>query len=226
MSLGDPHVQGLYGIADISGAPGRTELELADAYLAAGVTVLQLRMKDASREEVRGVLTELLPRAHSAGCALVLNDDPGLAAEFPSVGVHLGQGDMSPVEARAILGEGRLIGWSTHCLADVRSADQLPIDYVGFGPVFSAAGKHLSARDRREPMAPLGLASLSHVVAAATVPVVAIGGIDSRTLPAVMETGVCSVAVISAVSRADDPRHAAQELADTVRQHQTLTKGT
>lgn len=225
MNTTDSPVKGLYGIADISGAAGRTEVELAEAYLAAGVTVLQLRMKEASREAVREVLAQIAPRAREAGCSLVLNDDPGLASEFPGVGVHLGQGDVSPVEARATLGEGPLIGWSTHDLADVQRAAELPVDYIGFGPIFSAMGKHLSAKDHREPMVAVGLASLSHVVAEATVPVVAIGGIDKRSLVSVMQTGACAAAVISAVSRAAEPRLAALELAETARQHQARTKG-
>ncbi len=205
-------VQGLYGIADVSGAPGRDVLDLADAWLAAGVTILQLRMKGAPRSAVRAVLKQLVPRALAVGCALVLNDDVLLAAEFPGLGVHLGQDDLDPRRARQRLGPEPLIGWSTHTLEQVASAAGLPVDYVGFGPVFSAAGKHRSPDDARTPMAPVGLGSLSRAVAAATVPVVAIGGIDGLRLASVMDTGVAAAAVISAVAQAKDPRLAAREL--------------
>jgi len=208
-------IAGLYGIADVSGAPHRTELEVADALLAAGVTVLQLRMKHAPRAQVREVLAQLVPRARAAGCALIVNDDLDLAAEFPGVGVHLGQDDADPREARRRLGEGPLIGWSTHDLDDVRRAAILPLDYIGFGPVFSAAGKHLAAGDDRPPMAAVGLDSLSEVVAEATVPVVAIGGITGARLASVMRTGVAAAAVISAVANAPELHVAARELVQT-----------
>ena len=205
-------IRGVYGIADVSGAPGRTELEVASAFLEGGVSVLQLRMKGQPRELVRAVLAELVPLAASFDCALVLNDDPELAAEFDGVGVHLGQEDMDPAEARALLGPGRLIGWSTHNADQVQRAGELGVDYVGFGPVFTAAGKHLAAGDEREPMAAVGLDSLSAIVARATVPVVAIGGISQARLASVLKTGAAAAAVISAVATAVDPTQAAREL--------------
>lgn len=205
-------VRGLYGIADVSGAPGRTEAEVARALLGAGATVLQLRMKHAPRDRVRAVLAELVPLARAADCRLLLNDDPELAATFPGVGVHLGQDDADPAEARALLGDDVLIGWSTHALAHVARAADLPVDYVGFGPVFSAAGKHLAAGDERVPMGAVGLDALASAVATATVPVVAIGGIDRGNIASVMQTGAAAAAVISAVAKADDPERAAREL--------------
>ena len=205
-------VRGLYGIADVSGAPGRTEVEVAAALLAAGVTVLQLRMKHAPRARVREVLAELVPMAREASCRLLLNDDPELAAEFAGVGVHLGQEDAEPAAARALLGDDVLIGWSTHELAHIERAAGLPVDYVGFGPVFSAAGKHLAPGDDRDPMRAVGLDALASAVAAATVPVVAIGGIDRSNIASVMQTGVAAAAVISAVAKADDVGRAAREL--------------
>ena len=210
-------IRGLYGIVDVSGNPALDELTLARAWLAAGVSVLQLRMKAASDDAMRAVLRELAPRCVAAECALLVNDRVHLAVEHPGVGVHLGQDDGDPQEARRVLGPDRVIGWSTHTVEQVRRAPSLGVDYIGYGPVFSAAAKHRAAGDTRTPMAARGLAALSGAVAEATLPVVAIGGIDATRLPFVLATGVQSVAMISAVSQAEDPRRAAVELAAACR---------
>lgn len=210
-------IRGLYGIVDVSGSPTVDEPTLAQAWLAAGVSVLQLRMKTASDAAMRDVLSDLAPRCAAAGCLLIVNDRLSLAAEHPGVGLHLGQEDGDPRDARRLLGPDRVIGWSTHTVEQVRRAPSLGVDYVGFGPIFSAAAKHRNAGDTRTPMTARGLAALSGAVAAATLPVVAIGGIDAARLPFVLATGVQSVAMISAVSQAADPRRAARELSAACR---------
>ena len=206
-------IAGVYGIVDVSGTAALDELTLADAWLGAGVTVLQLRMKAASRDSVQAVLARLVPRCSAVCCLLIVNDHVDLAAAHDGVGVHLGQDDMDPVAARQILGPKRVIGWSTHTLAQVRATAAEPVDYIGYGPVFSAEGKHRAPSDTRRAMTPCGLGSLSDAVAAATVPVVAIGGIDARRLPFVLATGVAAVAMISAVAQSADPQRAARALA-------------
>ena len=114
-------VHGLYGIADVSGAPGRTEFEVAEAFLGAGVSVLQLRMKGAPEAAIAAVLEALVPRCADAGCSLLVNDHVGLAARF-GIGVHLGQEDANPAGARDAVGPDVLVGWSTHDARDVERA--------------------------------------------------------------------------------------------------------
>jgi thiamine-phosphate pyrophosphorylase len=199
-------------MVDTSARPDRTHLEIAEALLAAGVRVLQLRMKGASDAEVRAVLDRLVPRLGSA--TLILNDRVDLAATVPGVGVHLGQGDLDPAEARRRLGPDRIIGWSTHTLSQVRAAASLPVQYIAFGPVFSAAGKYRLHGDAREPMSAVGVEGLRRAVEASERPVIAIGGIDQDNLPGVLETGVCGVAVIAAVAAAPDMTAAARRILD------------
>lgn len=201
-------IAGLYGMVDTSAAPGRDPLEVADGLLAAGVRVLQLRMKGAPDAAVRRVLGPLAARCAAAGASLVVNDRVDLAAEF-GVGVHLGQDDGDPRQARARLG-GALVGWSTHDLEQVARAAALGVDYIGFGPVFSGTGKHRSRGDSRTPMAARGIDGLAAAVRASAVPVVAIGGIGLAQLPAVAATGVAAVAAIGAVAGADDVAAAAR----------------
>ena len=204
-----PGVHGLYGIIDSSASPGLTHAALADAFLGAGVRIVQLRMKGAPTEQVAAAIDAILPRVRAAGATLVLNDHVTLAARYEGVGAHVGQGDLDAAEARALLGPDRLLGLSTHCLADLHRAAALPIDYVGFGPVFTAAGKHRQAGDRRPVMEPRGIAGLKAALDVATVPLVAIGGIDMDNLADVLGAGARCVAVISAVTAAPDPRTAA-----------------
>ena len=112
---------------------------------------------------------------------------------------------MSTAQARAVLGESALIGLSTHDPIQAREGEAQGVDYIGYGPVFSSTGKHHAERDERVPHSPVGLASLKVVVSGATVPVVAIGGINLSALPLLVATGVDAVAVISAINCAKDP---------------------
>ena len=194
---------GFYGIADSDAAPD--VLRLARRLLRGGAPTLQLRMKHRPRGEIRRALAILVRESAKVGAVLVLNDHVDLAAEFPGVGLHLGQDDIDPREARKRLGPERLIGWSTHDLLQIRTAEAMSVDYVGFGPVFSAAGKHLHPADTRTEAAARGVVGLAAAVTASRIPVVAIGGIGRDQLPSVLSTGVHAVAAIGAPARAADP---------------------
>jgi thiamine-phosphate pyrophosphorylase len=203
-------VRGLYGIVDTSASPHLQHLELAEALLQAGVSVLQLRMKDADDAQRLPILRALKELADPAGAQVLVNDHVHLASAVPGVGVHLGQDDHDPRQARAILGDSVLIGLSTHTPRQAREAEGLGVDYIGYGPIFSARGKHISAQDQRPLRSPVGLAALKAVVREAAVPVVAIGGIDLDRLPLLLATGVEAVAVLSAVTSAPSPVDAAR----------------
>ena len=202
-------LRGLYGMIDRSASPQRSHRDIAEALIDAGVRVLQLRDKAASDDDLRELIDDLLPLTFATGVRLLLNDRLHIAAEFSGVGVHLGQHDASPNEARDLLGDEVLIGWSTHTLDQVISAHHLPIDYVGFGPIFGATGKHRTPGDQREPMSSRGTENLAEVVRVSTLPVVAIGGINEDNLDDVLDTGVTRVAAIGAVTRADNMTKAA-----------------
>jgi thiamine-phosphate diphosphorylase len=203
-------VSGLYGMVDTSANKQLDHLTLGCVLLDAGVRFLQLRMKGASDEEHLAILPALQEMCASRGAQLLVNDRLEVAAQVDGVGVHLGQEDADPVAARSLLGGRPLIGLSTHNPSQARAACRLPVDYIGYGPIFSAMGKHHSSLDQRVPRHPVGLASLKQAVAEATVPVVAIGGIKLEHLPLLLATGVQAAAVISAVTSAADCSKAAQ----------------
>ena len=203
-------IRGFYGIADADAAPGGDVEGLAALLLNAGVRVLQLRMKYRPDDEVEVAARAVLARCVQAGAALVLNDRVELAARIGGVGAHLGQDDMLPSRARSLLGHGVLLGLSTHDAAQVATAALLPLDYIGFGPIFGAQTKHLSSADPRTPDPAVGLDELAAAVRASAHPMVAIGGISEGRLTAVLETGVDAVAAIGAVTAAQDPAQAAR----------------
>jgi len=199
-------------MVDTSPRPDRSHLDVAVALLDGGARVLQLRMKGAPAHEQANLLQAILPLCQDRGASLIVNDHLDLAVAHPGVGLHLGQDDTSPLEARRTLGPGPLIGLSTHSPDQARSAAMWGVDYIGFGPVFSADSKHLGPGDHRAARPPVGLAALNEVVRDATVSVVAIGGISHGNLPLVLATGVAAIAVISAVVAADDMVEAASAL--------------
>jgi thiamine-phosphate pyrophosphorylase len=158
----------------------------------AGIRFLQYRDKDASDKlllERAALLREIFPSSDSC---LILNDRVSLVAPTGFDGVHVGQEDVSPLAARALLGPDAIIGVSTHGERQLLSAKDGPVDYVAIGPVFSTSSKLV-------PDPVVGLEGVRAARAITDKPVVAIGGIGRSNCAAVMEAGADSVAVISDV---------------------------
>jgi thiamine-phosphate pyrophosphorylase len=160
----------------------------------AGVRFLQYRDKDASDElllERAAVLRRIFPASDSC---LILNDRVPLVLSAGYDGVHVGQEDLSPAEARAMLGSDVMIGVSTHGESQLVSAAESPVDYVAIGPVFATSSKQV-------PDPVVGLEGVRLARAIANRPLVAIGGITRANCAAVIEAGADSVAVISDLIR-------------------------
>jgi thiamine-phosphate pyrophosphorylase len=160
--------------------------ELADA----GVEILQYRNK---RDEDGVVAQDALAMREAApSLRLILNDRPALVAAAGWDGVHVGQEDLSPREARRLVGTGRMVGVSTHDDQQVLAANPETVDYIAIGPVFATASKI-------NPGSVIGLEGVARARALTEKPLVAIGGITRETAPAVYEAGADAVAVISAI---------------------------
>lgn len=170
-------------------------LAYGSAAAAAGACALQLRAKSLpSGSAARAAAYEILRQRLSHLLPVLVNDDVAAAqvqALSPDAGVHLGQDDMAPWEARIALGEEARVGLSTHNLAQVQVAATLPVDYLGFGPVRPTGSK-------QRPDAVTGFDLLRAAVAIARQPVVAIGGLGAEDLAQVRGSGARSAAVISA----------------------------
>ncbi len=187
----------IYAIAD-AGALGPARLGPAVAEIArAGVRWIQVRAKAIADGELFRRVEECHRAAARADCQLWMDDRADLAALFPFRGLHLGQTDLPPAAARAVVGDGVWIGRSTHDPEQLRRADADPaVDVVAYGPVFPT-------RSKRSPERAVGLRGLRAARSLTRKPLVAIGGIDADNLGAVLDTGADSAAMIGAICHGD-----------------------
>jgi thiamine-phosphate pyrophosphorylase len=188
-------------------------LPFLEKALRAGVRAVQLRAKNAlDEDELLRIGREARRLTRQAGAAFIVNDRVDLAVQLDADGAHVGQDDLSPAEARRILGAGKLLGLSTHSREQVLRAQREPVDYIGFGPVFPTMTKE-------NPSPVTGLPNLAWAVRNSRLPVVAIGGITLENVDDVLAAGARNVAVISAVSQAPDPVEAVRAFLSRFQPH-------
>jgi thiamine-phosphate pyrophosphorylase len=198
-----PLFPALYAIADAdaAAAAGWTLVDLASAFLAGGAMLLQLRAKQAASGWMLDAASRIVERAHAAGATVIVNDRADVARLAGADGVHLGQDDLRPALARAIVGDAAVVGWSTHTAAQMDAALGEPISYLAIGPVFGTATKD-TGYDA------VGLERVRDAARRArtrSLPLVAIGGITLDTAAEVIEAGAASVAVIGDLLAGADP---------------------
>jgi thiamine-phosphate pyrophosphorylase len=182
----------LYAIADAAFLSARriSVTDFARELAQAGVQLIQYRDKTGSPQQVLRQTEQLREALSGSACRIILNDRADLAVLANADGVHLGQDDLSPADARTVVGPGRLIGLSTHVDEQVEAAERSCADYVAIGPVF-ATGTKLD----HEPV--IGLGGVSRARVLTSKPLVAIGGITRENAASVLAAGADSVAVIS-----------------------------
>lgn len=190
----------LYALVDagVLAARGISLEAFAIELRAAGVMLVQYRDKNGTPEQIlRGaeVLREVFA---GSGCTLILNDRADLAVLAEFDGVHVGQGDLSPEDARRVVGANRIVGLSTHNEMQLRAADSTSADYLAIGPVF-ATGTKLDT----EPV--VGIDGVRHARTLTSKPLVAIGGIVRQNAHSVLGAGADSVAVISGLFAPAEP---------------------
>jgi thiamine-phosphate pyrophosphorylase len=187
----------LYVILDatlLNNSPHDCAQELA----AAGVRLLQYRDKAASPRDLLKTSRELVSSLKPSGSSLVVNDRPDIAALAGAAGVHVGQEDLDPTQARAVVGEALWIGISTHNLEQFRAAAASSADYLAIGPIFATTSK-------ANPDPVVGLELIGAVRPLTDKPIVAIGGITLERAASVIAAGADSVAVIRDVVCAEKP---------------------
>lgn len=199
----------LYPITDtlISGLSHAEQVELL---AAGGASMIQLREKRASPREFYQAALEAMSTARRLGVRIIINDRVDIAIAVNADGVHLGQDDLPPDRARLLLGESRIIGFSTHTLEQALAADLAPVDYVAIGPVFRT-----STKERPDPV--VGLETLSEIRRRISKPLVAIGGITFDSARATIRAGADSIAVISELLSGGDCRERTRSLLETLR---------
>ncbi len=181
----------LYAITDTQ-LSNCSHVEIVERLLAGGARLIQVRDKQASAKDLFESTQACLKLTRAAGATLIVNDRTDIALAADADGVHLGQDDLTVAEARALLGPDKIIGVSTHSLAQVEAALLTSANYVAIGPVFPTATKA-----NAEPM--VGVELLRQARRLTSLPLVAIGGITLATARAVLAAGADSVAVISAL---------------------------
>ncbi|WP_435928217.1 thiamine phosphate synthase [Dryocola sp. BD613] len=193
-----PQRLGLYPVVD--------SVEWIARLLEAGVRTLQLRIKDKRDEEVEADVIAAIRLGQRFEARLFINDYWRLALKHRAYGVHLGQEDLEVANLDAIREAGLRLGLSTHDNMEMERALAARPSYIALGHVFPTQTK-------RMPSSPQGLAQLAaHVKTLGAYPTVAIGGISIDRVPAVLATGVGSVAVVSAITQAADWRVATAQL--------------
>lgn len=185
----------VYPITDKKLARRESHFSILKELVRGGAQLVQIRDKFTPMQELLHDLFRCVEFASRKSVTLIVNDRCDLALSCGAIGVHLGQEDLPPDAARAILGSKKLIGLSAHSLTQVRNARNMPIQYIGFGPVYPTSTKKDAARE-------VGLRQLAAACRIATVPVVAIGGIELEHVREVLQTGARSAAVISALMKA------------------------
>jgi thiamine-phosphate pyrophosphorylase len=163
-------------------------MDAAAALLEGGARIVQFRHKDFWNREVFAQVSEIARLCRASGAILIVNDRSDYAALLRT-GVHLGQDDLSPGDARRVSGSDAIIGLSTHNLTQLDEARNEPVDYVALGPIFGTASK-----ERPDPQ--VGVEGLRAMRASANRPLVAIGGINRQNAVSCWNAGADSVAVI------------------------------
>jgi len=181
----------LYPILDTGALErrGLAMVEAAAAMLEGGARVLQIRHKGLWNGKMYEAAREVASLCRQAGAILIVNDRADIA-RLLGAGLHVGQDDLAPGDARGLLGIGPIIGYSSHNAAQVRDAAAEPVDYLALGPIFGTSSK-------QHPDPVVGLEELRRCRALVGKPLVAIGGITRENARAVFEAGADTVAVIA-----------------------------
>ncbi|MBI2211706.1 MAG: thiamine phosphate synthase [Deltaproteobacteria bacterium] len=187
----------LYAIFDPSLAGGRPPSAILRQFLDGGVRIIQMRAKEMAAKDCLHLAREARELCHAAGCLFIVNDRVDIALAVGAGGVHLGQEDLPLYIARNLMGRDKIIGISTHDLAQAREAEQGGADYIGFGPIFGTTTKDTGYSAR-------GLAMLKEIRQAVGIPIVAIGGINEANVAQVWHAGADSAAIISDLMGAED----------------------
>ena len=201
----DPRRLRLYLCTDRILALGRSIEEAVEAAIAGGVTMVQLREKDASSREFYRLACAVRRITEARRVPLVINDRLDIALAAGAEGLHIGQSDLPVDAARKIAGNRLFIGVSARTLEQALSAQAGGADYLGVGAVFPTGSK----ADAGEA---IGLAGLAEICSAVDIPVAGIGGIGPQNAGAVMKTGAAGIAVISAILSQRDIKAAAEQL--------------
>ncbi|MBR3532922.1 MAG: thiamine phosphate synthase [Clostridiales bacterium] len=194
----------LYAVTDRRLLNGRTLREAVKQSLDGGVTFVQLREKDLDYQSFLSEAKDIKELCREYNVPFVINDNVDIAAEVDADGVHVGQSDMEAGKVRERLGPDKIIGVSAQTVEQAVTAEKHGADYLGVGAVFPTGSKD-DAED-------VSYETLKAICEAVSIPVIAIGGITADNVHKLKGSGICGVAVISAIYAQEDIKEAASLL--------------
>ena len=200
---------GLYVVITESFCAGRPALSVLSACLDAGVRLVQFREKGLSGLELFTRAKAFRQRTRDAGALLIINDRVDIALAVEADGVHLGQEDL-PLDVARRIAPDLILGSSSHNLDEALAAQASGASYVNVGPIFATQTKDV-------PTGALGPEALSTIAHRLHVPFTCMGGIKEHNLDEVLARGASTIAVVTAVTAADDPGEAAARLLARIR---------
>jgi len=188
----------IYALTDEALSKGRSNLEVVDQLIQAGITFLQYREKEKTAREMYEQCTAIRKMTRAANVTFVIDDFVDLALAVDADGVHIGQDDLPAQIVRKLIGPNKVLGLSTHCPKQLHLAEKLDfVDYIGVGPVFATQTK-------KNVSAPVGLDFVKYAATKGKLPFVAIGGIKEHNIAAVCAAGARTTAVVSAIVGAEN----------------------
>lgn len=203
----------LYAITDRQWLQGARLSEHVKLAIEGGATMIQIRDKDilstasdAGLKDEYSEALEIKKICHEHKVPLIINDNVQFAIDIDADGVHLGQDDMNPAEARKLLGTDKIIGVTAKTVEQAKKAQADGADYLGSGAVFGSTTK-LNAK-------PMTKELLREITAAVDIPVVAIGGINADNAATLKGTGIAGIAVVGAIFASEDIKDAARKLSE------------
>ena len=199
----------LYAVTDRHWLNGRSLRQVVEESLDGGVTMVQLREKQLEEGTFLEEAKELQALCRQRRIPFLVNDNVDIALAMNADGVHVGQSDMEALDVRKKLGPDKIIGVSAQTVEQALLAQAHGADYLGVGAVFPTGSK--------DDAVEVPFETLKAICQAVRIPVVAIGGISKANVEQLMGSGICGVAVISAIYGADDIEGAARELKEAVR---------
>ncbi len=202
----------LYVITDEELSLDRSHAEIAEAAIAGGADVIQLRDKNASSLKLYQAALQIRKLTSEAGIHFIVNDRLDIALAANADGLHVGRDDLPAKVARELLGPERTLGVSASSIEEALQAERDGADYLGVGPVFEARSTKADAGE------PKGLQLIKNIHEKCSLPIVAIGGINHENVSIVIEAGAQCAAVISAVVSATDIAQAAQQLKNRIQE--------
>jgi thiamine-phosphate pyrophosphorylase len=203
----------LYPVTDQGLSLGRTDLEVLEGLIAGGARIVQLREKHFSKKEFHQLAQAFREKTVQTGMLLIINDHLDIALSCGADGVHLGQDDLPLAVAKKLAPE-LIIGVSTHNIEEALKAQEQGADYVNIGPIFATSTKELS-------MTPLGPGMIQKISPHLKIPFTVMGGINRSNIEQVIQAGARRIAVVTAVTKAEDIGQAVRELRQAINDHES-----